>query len=178
MRKALLIGEIGINHDSSIDKAKALIDMENRCDGDYVKFQVRQPELQVAPELRDVLRDTPFGPMTHLAYREKMEFFGAEYDDISKHCREVGIKWGVSVWDKPSVDRMMRYAEEFDWIKIPSAKATDIELIDHVRATGLPVVLSTGMTEYDEIRHAYAHLPRLTGGSLFVCHSAYPAPDN
>jgi len=165
--------EIGINHNGSLDDALALIDVAAEAGCDAVKFQKRTPEICVPPDQQGVERDTPWGRMTYLAYRHKVEFGAEEYDAIARYCAARGLAWFASPWDVPSVD----FLEQFDVPahKVASASLTDDELLVRLREAGRTVILSTGMSTTDEIRHAIGVLGR---EKLILCHatSSYPAP--
>jgi len=166
-----VVAEIGINHNGDLATAARLIDAAVEAGADAVKFQKRTPELCVPAEQRDQMRDTPWGYITYLEYRYKMEFDEAGYRAIEAKCRERGIAWFVSVWDIPSVEFM----EAFDPIcyKVPSAALTDRELIQSLKATGRPIVLSTGMSTMQQIEQAV----KLVGTErLVITHatSTYP----
>ena len=145
-----VIAEIGINHNGDLGIAKQLIDAAARAGADAVKFQKRTPEISTPPDQQRQMRDTPWGYITYLEYRYKVEFNEAQYVEIDQYCKERGIPWMVSVWDEPSVDFM----EQFDTpaYKIPSASLTNLSLIRRARATGKPLILSSGMSTMDEIR--------------------------
>ena len=149
---AYVIAEIGINHNGDIERAKRLIDAAVLAGVDAVKFQKRTPELCVPPEQRDIMRETPWGYISYLDYRHRIEFGGDEYRQIDKYCSERGVAWFASVWDEPSAE----FISDFDpvCIKIPSAGLTDHDLLRSVREYGVPVVLSTGMSTMEEIRAA------------------------
>jgi N-acetylneuraminate synthase len=144
-----LVAEIGINHNGDVEMAKQMIAAAQHAGVDAVKFQKRTPELCVPPEQRSQMRETPCGYISYLDYRNKVEFGAAEYDEIDRFCRECGMPWFASAWDEPSVD----FLEKYDPIcyKIPSASLTDHNLLRHMRATGRPLILSTGMSTMDEI---------------------------
>jgi N-acetylneuraminate synthase len=146
---AYLVAEIGLNHNGSVDIAKRLIDVAILAGCDAVKFQKRTPELSVPPEMRSVMRETPWGTMTYLEYRHRVEFGEDDYRTIDGYCRERSIPWFASPWDEPSVD----FLEKFDvpCIKIPSAALTDHDLVRHAASTGRPIVLSTGMSTIEQI---------------------------
>lgn len=167
-----VIAEIGINHNGDLDITRRLIDAAKAAGVDAVKFQKRTPELAVPVSQRDVLRETPWGVMTYMDYRRRMEFGDAEYRQIHEHCSALDLAWFTSVWDEPSVDFMESFAPVC--YKIPSAALTDSGLLARVRATGRPVILSTGMSTMAEIRAAVAVLgtERLV---LMHCVSTYPA---
>ncbi len=145
-----IIGEIGINHNGDVDLAKEMIDMAVAAKADAVKFQKRTPDICTPPEQQKKMRQTPWGYITYLDYRYKVEFGADEYAEIDRYCKEKGIDWFVSVWDEGSVDFM----EQFDTpaYKLPSAALTDHNLLRYVRATGRPIIISTGMSTMDEIR--------------------------
>jgi N-acetylneuraminate synthase len=170
---AYVIAEIGINHNGSVDIAKQLVDVAVLAGCDAVKFQKRTPELCVPPEQRELMRETPWGLMTYLDYKERIELGADEYAEIHRYCGERGITWFASCWDQPSVD----FIEQFDPAchKIASASITDDELVERVAKTGRPILLSTGMSTMPEIRHAVDRLPR---ERLLIAHSTstYPCP--
>ncbi len=170
-----LIGEIGINHNGDLTTAKKLIDIAADAGFDAVKFQKRTPELCVPVEQRDILRETPWGVMTYLDYRYKVEFGYDEYLEIDKHCKSRGIHWFASCWDVDAVDFM----EQFKPVcyKLASASITDIELLEKHRKTERPIIMSTGMSTMDEIRNAVDVLGK---ERLLIAHSTstYPCPHN
>lgn len=168
-----IIAEIGINHNGDLETAKRLIDAAVLAGCDAVKFQKRTPEICVPVEQRDVLRETPWGIMTYLEYRHRVEFGADEYAEIDRYCRECGIAWFASAWDEPSVD----FLEQFSPVcyKVASASLTDHGLLRHMRKTGRPIILSTGMSTMEQIRAAVEVVGQ---GNLLVAHSTstYPCP--
>jgi N-acetylneuraminate synthase len=166
-----IIAEIGINHNGDLNIAKRLIDAAVLAGCDAVKFQKRTPELCVPPEQRDVMRETPWGLMTYLQYRYRVEFGYDEYREIDAYCQERGIIWFASCWDIPSVD----FIEQFDpaCYKIASASLTDDELLRYINAKGRPMILSTGMSTMEEIRHAVS---LLDSNRLLIAHSTSSYP--
>lgn len=166
-----IVAEIGINHNGDLDTARRLIDAAVHAGVDAVKLQKRTPELCVPPGQQNQMRETPWGYITYLEYRHRVEFDPAAYAAIDRHCREKEVDWFVSVWDEPSVDFM----EGFDppCYKVPSAALTDDSLLARLRATGRPLVLSTGMSTLEQIDHAVGQLDR---GALVLTHatSTYP----
>jgi N-acetylneuraminate synthase len=166
-----IIAEIGINHNGDLGIAKKLIDAAVLAGCDAVKFQKRTPELCVPPEQRNLMRETPWGAMTYMQYRERVEFGFPEYSEIDRYCREKHIQWFASPWDAPSVD----FLAKFDAVcyKIASASLTDHELVKHVNAKGKPVILSTGMSTIEQVRAGVALVDR---SRLILTHttSTYP----
>jgi N-acetylneuraminate synthase len=168
-----IVAEIGINHNGDVDIAKRLIDAAKLAGCDAVKFQKRTPELCVPPEQRNIPRETPWGLISYMEYRYKVEFDYEQYAEIDRYCKQQGITWFASCWDVPSVD----FIEQFDppCYKVASASLTDDELLHRLNATGKPILLSTGMSTMDEIRHAVSMLDR---DRLIIMHSTstYPCP--
>jgi N-acetylneuraminate synthase len=166
-----VIAEAGINHNGDIEIAKQLIRAAKHAGVDAVKFQKRTPELCVPPEQRGQMRETPWGYITYMEYRQKTEFGKAEYDEINRFCKEIGIDWFVSVWDEEAVNFMEQYAPIC--YKIPSASLTDHKLLKHLRSTGRPLILSTGMSTMDQIK---ASVELIGQENLVLTHatSTYP----
>lgn len=172
---AYIIAEIGINHNGDLGIAKELIRAAKHAGVDAIKFQKRTPELCVPLEQRSQMRETPWGYITYLDYRYKVEFSEKEYDEIDRYAREIGMDWFASVWDEPSVD----FLEKYNPIayKVPSASLTDKGLLTHLRRTGRPIILSTGMSTQEQIKSAV----QLIGEeNLVITHatSAYPCDPN
>lgn len=161
-----ITAEIGINHNGSLETALALVDIAGRAGCDAVKFQKRSPDHCVPLHQRHVQRDTPWGRMTYLQYRHRMEFGRDEFDIIDKYCRDRDIDWFASCWDKESVD----FIRHYDPIcyKVASACLTDADLLNHIRRQQKPVILSTGMSTMEEIRKAVSKLDR---DRLLVVHT-------
>ncbi len=168
---AYVIAEIGINHNGDLEIAKQMIEAAVHAGVNAVKFQKRTPEVATPPEQQKQMRETPWGYITYLEYRHKVEFTAEQYHEIDLFCKERNIPWMVSVWDEPSVDFM----EKFDTpaYKIPSASLTDHKLLKHARKTGKPVIISTGMSTMQQIRKAVS----VVGEENLVimhCTSTYP----
>jgi len=172
---AYVVAEIGINHNGDLQVAKELMKAAKEVGVDAVKFQKRTPEICVPLEQQNLMRDTPWGYITYLEYRYKVELTFDDYQEIDRYGKEIGIDWFASPWDEPSVD----FLEAFNPIchKIPSAALTDHALLEKLKATGRPLILSTGMSTMEEIKAAVG---KVDVDNLILCHStsSYPcAPD-
>jgi N-acetylneuraminate synthase len=167
-----IVAEIGINHNGDIEIAKQLIRVAKNAGVDAVKFQKRTPVICVPPEQRMTMRETPWGYISYMDYRERVEFNFEQYREIDSFCKEQGILWFVSVWDEPSVD----YMEPLNvpCYKISSALLTNDRLLRSVRSKGRPVILSTGMSTLEEVDHAVSVLGKENLILLHTC-SVYPA---
>jgi N-acetylneuraminate synthase len=168
---AYVIAEIGINHNGDLGIAKQMIDAALHAGVDAVKFQKRTPDIATPPDQQTQMRETPWGYITYLDYRYRVEFNEEQYCEIEKYCQAKGIAWLASVWDEPSVDFM----EKFDTpaYKIPSASLTDYDLIRKARSTGKPLILSTGMSTMEQI-HQGVKVAGEQNLVLMHCTSTYP----
>jgi N-acetylneuraminate synthase len=168
-----VIAEIGINHNGSLEVAKKLIDGACLAGADAVKFQKRTPEACVPRDQWGVERDTPWGRMTYIDYRRRMEFSEGDFAEIFRHSRDRRMLCFASCWDEESVDFMERF--DPPCYKAASASLTDHNLLRKMKSTGRPLIISTGMSTLSEIQDgvAAAELP-----NLLVAHatSTYPCP--
>jgi len=168
---AYVIAEVGINHNGDVEVAKRLVDAAVHAGADAVKFQKRTPAVSTPPAQQAQMRDTPWGYITYLEYRQKVEFGDAEYGELDRYCREKGISWMVSVWDEPAVDFMQQF--ETPAYKVPSASLTDLALLKYVRKTGRPMILSTGMSTMQQIHKAVKTVGE-ANLAIMHCTSSYP----
>jgi N-acetylneuraminate synthase len=166
-----VIAEIGINHNGSVDIAKKMIDGAVFAGCDAVKFQKRTPELCVPRDQWEIERDTPWGRMSYIQYRHKMEFSRQQYEELVDYCIQKKIDWLASCWDDNSVN----FIEQFNPVvyKIASASITDKDLMEKHRSLNKPVIMSTGMSTDIEIDEAISILGK---EQLLIAHStsAYP----
>lgn len=171
-----MIAEIGLNHNGDIHVAKKLIDAVFATNWDCAKFQKRTPSICVPEHQKNVMRDTPWGRITYLEYRYKVEFEKEQYDIIDEYCKAKPVAWTASVWDIKSLDFITQYDVPF--IKIPSAKLTEHECIIEASKSGKPVILSTGMSTIAEIDAAVDILEKnaTAGYALMHTNAVYPTP--
>lgn len=169
-----IIAEIGINHNGSLEIAKKLIEGAKAAGCDSVKFQKRTPEICVPKDQWNIERDTPWGRMTYIDYRYKVEFTKEDYADIDKFCREKNIFWFASCWDETAVD----FIEQFDVpiYKTSSASLTDTNLLLKHKNISKPTIVSTGMSTMEEIEAAEKLFEKK---NILIAHStsSYPCPN-
>ena len=166
-----VIAEIGINHNGDLDIARKLIDVAADSGCNAVKFQKRTPELSTPDAQKSVPRETPWGIMSYLEYKKKIEFGAEEYTSLAKHAAERGVHWFASPWDVPSVEFLERQGTQA--YKIASASITDLELLKAIRQTGEPKIMSTGMSTIEEIDKAVDAIGR---ENLILMHSTSSYP--
>ena len=181
MKKTYIIAEIGINHNGCLNTAKRLIDISAAAGCDAVKFQKRNPDLCVPEKEKNIKRVTPWGNISYIDYKHKIEFGREEYDEIDRYCYTQGIQWTASPWDLDSVEFLSKY--DLPFIKIASASLTDKELLKECVARFPKVIMSTGMSTSKQIADAVKILNRYKDlyskkerFGLLHCNSSYPAP--
>lgn len=171
-----MIAEIGINHNGDLQIAKKLIDAANACLWDCVKFQKREPDIAVPEAQKNVLRDTPWGRITYLEYKKKIEFGKEEYDYIDKYCKDKPITWTASPWDIQSLEFLLDY--DLPFIKIASAGNSDREMMKLACESGKPLLVSTGMSTLEDLDEMVELLEKYSDGNYILLHtnSVYPTP--
>ena len=172
MEHTKIVAEIGINHNGDINIAKNLIDIAKTAGCDYVKFQKRNPEICVPKHMKDKLKDTPWGTMTYLDYKKKIEFSEEEYIELFEYCNDKNIKYFASVWDKDSVDFMVDKMKCTTG-KIPSALLTNMELCIYARGKFQFLIISTGMSTENEIDKCIRYI---NPDVIMHTNSTYPCP--
>jgi len=173
MQNVYVIAEIGINHNGSENHARKLIDQAHRSGCHAVKFQKRNPDLCVPEDQKNKIRETPWGEMTYLEYKWKIEFSVEQYQNLRDYTKMLGMDFIVSCWDEQSIDDI-ELNVEVDYHKVASALATDISFLKKLAATGKPTILSTGMCTPEQVDAAVVAL----GDSLkyiLACTSTYPS---
>tara|TARA_Y100001958_G_C21175927_1_gene506745 strand:+ start:414 stop:1244 length:831 start_codon:yes stop_codon:yes gene_type:complete len=171
-KKVKIIAEIGINHNGDINLAKKMIDVAIVAGCDFVKFQKRNPDICVPEKQKSIMKSTPWGDMTYLDYKYKVEFGKKEYDEIDDYCKKKNISWFASVWDMDSVDFMLQYGST---MKIPSALITDDQLTVYARKKSDFLMISTGMSNEEQIEKA---IKLCDPDLIFHTNSTYPSPIN
>jgi N-acetylneuraminate synthase len=168
-----VIAEIGLNHNGDVELAKQLIDVAADSGAQAVKFQKRTPAISTPEHMKNQPRETPWGTMTYLEYRYRVEFDREQYIEIGDYATMRGLSWFASPWDEVAVD----FLEDLDVVahKVASASVTDIAMLEALRATGKPIILSTGMSTLEQIDLA---VQTLGTESLVILHatSTYPLP--
>jgi N-acetylneuraminate synthase len=168
-----VIAEIGLNHNGDVEIAKRLIDVAADSGAQAVKFQKRTPAISTPEHMKNTPRETPWGTMTYLEYRYRVEFDREQYIEIGDYATLRGLSWFASPWDEVAVD----FLEDLQVVahKVASASVTDIAMLEALRATGKPIILSTGMSTLDQIDRA---VETLGTDNLVILHatSTYPLP--
>lgn len=166
------IAEIGINHNGELKNVFKLIQAAKLAGCDAVKFQKRNPK-HCVPKLQwNIMKDTPWGRMTYIDYKKKMEFSKSDYRKIIDYCKAIEIDWFASCWDISSV-RLMEELK-IPCYKIASASVTDLNLIKAIKRTNKPVILSTGASTLNQIKKVVKIIGQ-KNLAILHCNSSYPA---
>ena len=165
-----IISEIGINHNGDIDLCKKLIMLSYTSGVDYVKIQKRNPDVCVPYHQKDKPKSTPWGEMTYLEYKKRIEFTEEQIKELVDYSRKLGITFFASVWDTDSVDIMAKYTNIG---KIGSASITDLELCSYARQKFETLIISTGMSTEQEIEEC---VKICKPDVIMHSNSTYPCP--
>lgn len=172
---AVLIAEIGINHNGSIDLARRLVDLAAEAGADLVKFQLRDLAALYRNDSGNLGAGEDLGPQYTLDLLSRFSLPADQLFEVFDHCRERDVDVICTPWDSPSVTALADYGVPA--LKIASADLTNHALLSHAASYRLPLVISTGMSTEDEIVASTA-LVRASGTpfALLHCQSTYPAP--
>ena len=174
-KKPFLIAEIGINHNGSIKIAKKLIDLAAKYNFDAVKFQKRNPDVSVPSSAKDKMRPTPWGDMTYLSYKKKIEFGIKEFKEIDRYCKKKKIHWFASPWDVESNNFLNKFNLKYN--KVASAMLTNVPLLESISKSKRMTFISTGMSNLSDISRAIKIFKKnKCKFALMHCVSAYPCP--
>ena len=172
-KRPFLIAEIGINHNGSVGLAKKLIDLAKKYNFDSVKFQKRDPDICTPEHQKDKTRTTPWGNMTYLEYKKKIEFGEREYKAIDQHCKKVKIDWFTSVWDVNSLKFMKKFNTKYN--KVASAMLTNRVLLELIAKEKKLTFISTGMSHIRNINDAVTIFKKNKCDFVLMhCVSNYP----
>lgn len=175
MDSTYIIGEIGINHNGDIKIAKDLIKIASAAGFNAVKFQKRNPLLSTPEHQKTKTKNTPWGQMSYLEYKFKIEFNQHGYDEIDSCCKENNIEWSASPWDIDSAKFLKKY--ELPWVKIASASITNLPLLKYCSNNFNKIIMSTGMSTEKEVDKAYKILSKNDSEVIVLhCSSEYPTP--
>jgi N-acetylneuraminate synthase len=165
-----IIAEIGINHNGSIELCKELMKIAKEAGCNYVKIQKRNPDVCVPESQKNLPKETPWGPMTYLDYKKRLEFDENQLKELFDYSNELDISFFASVWDKDSCDVMKKFTTIG---KIPSALITDLELCKYARSCFQTLIVSTGMSSEREIEEC---ISVCSPDVIMHTNSTYPCP--
>ena len=176
MKKIYIIGEIGINHNGSIKIAKKIISEAKKRGFDAVKFQKRNPDVSTPNEKKYEIRNTPWGNLTYLDYKKKIEFGEKEFNEIEKYCKKINIDWFASAWDLDSLKFLKKYKIKFN--KVASAMLKNIKLLEAIAKQRKTTLISTGMSSMKDVEKAVKIFKKNKCKYILMhCVSSYPTKE-
>lgn len=171
-----LIAEIGINHNGSIELAKKLIDLACEYEFDAVKFQKRNPDISTPEHQKSQMRNTPWGYISYLDYKKKIEFGFNEYKAINSYCKKKKIHWFASAWDIDSQKFLRQFNCHFN--KVASAMLTNFKLIEEIAKEKKYTFISTGMSDLKDIKKCLKIFDKYKCKyAILHCVSTYPCDE-
>lgn len=172
MSHVTVIAEVGSVHDGSFGNALRLIDTAKEIGADVVKFQTH---LAAAETLRNAPMPPYFKGEPRFEYFERTGFSFERWCEIKKRCDELGIGFLSSPFSSEAVDLLEQVGS--DTYKIGSGEVSNIPLLERVAETGKHVIISSGMSSWDELDRAVLTIRQKHNNlSLLQCTSEYPCP--
>ena len=181
MNKTIIIAEAGVNHNGDINTAKTLIDVAASAGVDYVKFQTFKADRLVSPSAQkakyqidnDISKDD-----SQLMMLKKLELSDNDHKELISYCNSKKISFFSTAFDEEGISYLSSL--NFDMFKIPSGELTNFPYLRAIAKTGLPVILSTGMANLDEIEKSIRVLgsfgTKKSQITVLHCNTEYPTP--
>ncbi|MBP3544353.1 MAG: N-acetylneuraminate synthase [Lachnospiraceae bacterium] len=174
----LIIAEAGVNHNGSIELAKQMVDKAKWAGADYIKFQTFVSENLVSDSAQkaEYQKAATGEAETQLQMLKKLELSQHDFIELKAYCKKCGIGFLSTPFDMESIDFLLELGVDF-W-KIPSGEITNLPYLERLAKTGMPIVMSTGMCELDEIKGAWTVLKENGARdiALLHCNTEYPTP--
>ena len=173
-----IIAEAGVNHNGSLEMAKEMARVAKACGADIVKYQTAVPELVVSKfaEKAEYQKQTTDAAESQLEMIRKLHFSFDAHRELKEYCDSIGIQYLSAAFDIPSVRFLGTL--NLPLMKIPSGEITNLPYLEEVAKLHTPVLLSTGMSNLNEITDALAVLDE--GGCpeaiVLHCNTQYPTP--
>lgn len=172
----VVIAEIGVNHDGSVTTAHELVDVAAHAGADVVKFQTFTPELLASAGARTAAyQRRATGDDSQQRMIRALALPEGAWPELVDHCREVGVEFASTAFDRPSLDLIVEVGVSF--LKVGSGEITNLPFLREIAEMGLPTIISTGMSNLPEVEAAMAATAAAPHVSLLHCVSSYPAPD-
>lgn len=181
MNHTIIIAELGVNHNGSMEMAKQLIDRAVEAGVDYIKFQTFKSENIVTKTAKQAdYQKKNMGNLDDSQYNmlKKLELSEEQHYELIEYCKEKGIKFFSTAFDMDSIDFLASL--NLGLWKIPSGELTNYPYVKKIASFGEPVILSTGMSSIEEINDTVnllvnSGLPKAKI-TILHCNTEYPTP--
>lgn len=173
--RVFFVAEAGINHNGSLKNAFELVDIAKRAGADAVKFQKRTVSRILTKEGLNKIYETPnsFGK-TYGEHKDYLELSKEDFRDLKKYADNLGIPLLASGWDEESIDFLYEIGVPF--FKMASADLTNFPLLEYTAKKGLPMIISTGMADFETVKEAYELVSMINSKvAILQCCSSYPS---
>ena len=181
MNKTIIIAEAGVNHNGDINRAKRLIDVAVDACVDYVKFQTFKAERLVSPSAQKAkyqINNDISNDNSQLNMLKKLELSDDDHKELISYCNSKNIRFFSTAFDEEGISYLSSL--NFDMFKIPSGELTNFPYLRAIAKTRLPVILSTGMANLDEIEKSINVLisygTKKSEITVLHCNTEYPTP--
>tara|TARA_B110000211_G_C14014537_1_gene524763 strand:+ start:5 stop:1027 length:1023 start_codon:yes stop_codon:yes gene_type:complete len=181
MNKTIIIAEAGVNHNGDINMAKRLIDVAVDASVDYVKFQTFKAERLVSPSAQKAkyqINNDTNNDDSQLNMLKKLELSDDDHKELISYCNSKKIRFFSTAFDEEGISYLSSL--NFDMFKIPSGELTNFPYLRAIAKTRLPVILSTGMANLDEIEKSINVLisygTKKSEITVLHCNTEYPTP--
>jgi N,N'-diacetyllegionaminate synthase len=179
MKRTLIIAEAGVNHNGDINIAKKLVDAAADAGVDYVKFQTFKADKLVNKDAKQADYQIENTGVVESQYQllKRLELTDENHHILIDYCDKKGVKFLSTAFDFESIEFLK---DKLDFYKIPSGEITNLPYLIKVAKLKLPIVMSTGMANMQEVKEALAvliaHGINKEDVTILHCNTEYPTP--
>lgn len=173
-----VIAEAGVNHNGSMERARQLVQAAADAGADAVKFQIFQAEKLVSQNATkaDYQKEMTDSDETQLSMLKNLELNYGEFEELKLQADSLGIDFLSTAFDSESIEFLKRLNVRFQ--KVPSGEITNYPYLVEIARTGMPIILSTGMSTLQEVEAAFNVLREEGTTQIIIlhCNTEYPTP--
>ncbi|MBD5555769.1 MAG: N-acetylneuraminate synthase [Roseburia sp.] len=176
-KSVIIIAEAGVNHNGSLHLAKEMVEKAKAAGADYIKFQTFIPEELVTCRAEKAqYQKVQTGDTSQLEMLRSLALSNEEFATLKNYCDQFGIGFLSTPFDFKSIEFLCSF--NMDYWKVPSGEITNLPYLEKIGKTQKKVILSTGMSEIDEIRAAVDILEENGSSDITIlhCNTEYPTP--
>ena len=167
-----VIAEVGQAHDGSLGNAHAFIDLAKACGAHAIKFQMHFADVESGPE-ESWRVNFSYQDTSRYDYWKRIEFTADQWLNLKKHCDDIGLDFVCSAFSQAAAELLVKM--QVDTFKVASGEIDNYLFLDFLAEHAGHVILSTGMSDMEEIREAHFRLQKKVKTSILQCTTKYPA---